>query len=72
MFGIKINRSKMGLFSNLSEKISNVFAKLTKKGKLTEGDIKEAMREVRAALLEADVNFDVVKKFISTIWLLSN
>ena len=55
----------MGLFSSLSEKISNVFAKLTKRGKLTEGDIKDAMREVRVALLEADVNYLVVKELIS-------
>lgn len=57
----------MGLFSSLSEKISNVFAKLTKRGKLTEGDIKEAMREVRVALLEADVNYLVVKQLINSI-----
>ena len=57
----------MGLFSSLSEKISNVFAKLTKRGKLTEADIKEAMREVRVALLEADVNYLVVKKLINSI-----
>jgi signal recognition particle subunit SRP54 len=57
----------MGLFSSLSEKISNAFAKLTRKGKLTEADIKEAMREVRVALLEADVNYLVVKKLINSI-----
>ncbi len=57
----------MGLFSSLSEKISNAFAKLTKKGKLTEADIKEAMREVRVALLEADVNYLVVKQLINSI-----
>ena len=57
----------MGLFSSLSEKISNAFAKLTKKGKLNEADIKEAMREVRVALLEADVNYLVVKQLINSI-----
>ena len=57
----------MGLFSSLSEKITNIFSKLTKRGKLTESDIKEAMREVRVALLEADVNYLVVKQLISSI-----
>ncbi|MBO7508113.1 MAG: signal recognition particle protein, partial [Clostridia bacterium] len=57
----------MGLFSSLSEKISNVFAKLTKRGKLSEGDIREAMKEVRLALLEADVNYLVVKQLVNSI-----
>ena len=57
----------MGLFSSLSEKITNIFSKLTRRGKLTESDIKEAMREVRVALLEADVNYLVVKQLISSI-----
>ena len=57
----------MGLFSGLSEKLNHIFSKLTKHGKLTELEIKEAMREVRVALLEADVNFSVVKKFISEV-----
>lgn len=57
----------MGLFSSLSEKITNIFSKLTRRGKLTESDIKEAMREVRVALLEADVNYLVVKELISSI-----
>lgn len=57
----------MGLFSSLSEKITNIFSKLTRRGKLTEIDIKEAMREVRVALLEADVNYLVVKELISSI-----
>ncbi len=55
------------LFSGLSEKINHVFSKLTKRGKLTELEIKEAMREVRVALLEADVNFLVVKNFIKSV-----
>lgn len=57
----------MGLFSSLSEKITNVFAKLSRKGKLSESDIREAMREVRVALLEADVNYLVVKKLVNSI-----
>ena len=44
-------------FEGLSDKLSNAFKKLKNKGKLTESDVKEAMREVRLALLEADVNF---------------
>lgn len=57
----------MAIFSNLSEKMAHVFSKLTKRGKLTELEIKEAMREIRVALLEADVNFMVVKTLISRI-----
>ncbi len=54
-------------FEGLSEKLSNAFKKLRAKGKLTEGDVKEAMREVRMALLEADVNYKVAKEFTATI-----
>lgn len=54
-------------FEGLSEKLQEAFKKLKSKGKLTEKDIKEVMREVKLALLEADVNFKVVKKFISDI-----
>lgn len=57
----------MALFSTLSEKIANVFSKLTKRGKLTQIDVKEAMREVKIALLKADVNYLVVKDFISKV-----
>ena len=57
----------MALFSNLSERLNHIFSKLTKRGKLTELEIKEAMREVRVALLEADVNFSVAKKFINEV-----
>ncbi len=57
----------MALFSNLSEKLNHIFSKLTKHGKLTELEIKTAMREVRIALLEADVNISVVKEFISKV-----
>ncbi|MDU3405923.1 signal recognition particle protein [Clostridium sp.] len=54
-------------FEGLSDKLQEAFKKLKGKGKLTEKDIKEAMREVKLALLEADVNFKVVKKFISSV-----
>lgn len=57
----------MSAFENLSEKINHAFSKLKNKGKLTELEIKQAMREVKIALLEADVNFKVVKDFISTV-----
>ena len=54
-------------FEGLSDKLQEAFRKLKGKGKLTEKDIKEAMREVKLALLEADVNFKVVKKLIKNI-----
>ena len=54
----------MGLFSSLSERMSHIFSKITNRGKLTELEIKDAMREVKMALLEADVNYLVVKDFI--------
>ncbi len=57
----------MALFSSLSERLNHIFSKLTKRGKLTELEIKEAMREIRVALLEADVNFGVAKQFINDI-----
>ena len=50
-------------FESLTEKLQNVFKKLRSKGRLTEKDVKEAMKEVKMALLEADVNFKVVKQF---------
>ena len=52
-------------FEGLTEKISSAFKHLRSKGRLTESDIKEAMREIRMALLEADVNFKVVKEFVA-------
>lgn len=55
------------MFQNLSEKIQGALSKLTKKGKLTEEDIDLAMREVRLALLEADVNFRVARSFIKDV-----
>ena len=57
----------MGTFSSLGEKLNHVFSKLTKRGKLTELEIKQAMREIRIALLEADVNIKVAKDFINTV-----
>ncbi len=57
----------MALFSSLSEKLNHIFSKLTKRGKLTELEIKGAMREVRIALLEADVSLPVAKDFIAKV-----
>lgn len=57
----------MAVFQNLSEKINHVFSKLSNRGALTELEIKQAMREVRVALLEADVNFAVAKDFINKV-----
>ena len=57
----------MALFSSLSERLNHIFSKLTKRGKLTEMEIKTAMREVRVALLEADVNLKVAKQFIADV-----
>ena len=57
----------MALFGSLSERINHIFSKLTKRGKLTELEIKTAMREVRVALLEADVNLQVAKNFINDV-----
>lgn len=57
----------MSIFSGLSERLNHIFSKLTHKGKLTSLEIKEAMREVRVALLEADVNYQVAKDFIARV-----
>ncbi len=54
-------------FESLSEKLQNVFKNLRSKGRLTEADVKTALREVKMALLEADVSFKVVKQFISAV-----
>ena len=54
-------------FEGLSDKLNNAFKKLKSKGKLTEDDVREAMREVRLALLEADVNFKVAKDFTNKV-----
>ena len=55
------------MFQNLTEKLANAFKKFRSKGKLTAADVKEGMREVKLALLEADVNFKVVKEFINAV-----
>ncbi|MBR2969453.1 MAG: signal recognition particle protein [Clostridia bacterium] len=57
----------MAFFSNLSERLNHIFSKMTKHGKLTSLEIKEAMREIRVALLEADVNFAVAKDFCARV-----
>jgi len=55
------------MFENLSDRLNNVFDQLRRRGKLSERDVDTAMREVRLALLEADVNYKVVKDFISRV-----
>ena len=54
-------------FEGLADRLQNTMAKIRGKGKVTEADVKEMMREVRLALLEADVNFKVVKDFIKRV-----
>lgn len=54
-------------FENLSDKLQSVFKQLRSKGKLTEKDVKDAMREVKIALLEADVNYKIVKQFVNRV-----
>ncbi len=54
-------------FEGLSEKLGAVFKRLKSRGKLTEADVKEAMREVKMALLEADVSYKVVKDFVAKV-----
>ena len=54
-------------FESLSEKLQNVFKNLRSKGRLTEADVKTALKEVKLALLEADVSFKVVKQFIKNV-----
>ena len=54
-------------FDSLSEKLQNVFKNLRSKGRLTEDDVKAALKEVKMALLEADVNFKVVKQFVKDV-----
>lgn len=55
------------MFDSLSDKLNDVFSRLKGKGKLSEDDVKEALREVRLALLEADVNYKVVKDFVAAV-----
>lgn len=54
-------------FESLTERLQNAIGKLRRKGKISEADVKEVMREIRLALLEADVNFGVVKDFVKTV-----
>ena len=54
-------------FESLSDKLQNVFKKLRGKGRLSEADVKAALKEVKMALLEADVSFKVVKQFIKSV-----
>ena len=55
------------MYESLTEKLANAFKKFRNKGKLTEKDVKEGMRDVKLALLEADVNFKVVKSFVNSV-----
>ncbi len=57
----------MALFKGLSEKLNHIFSKIAHKGRLSELEVKTALREIRVALLEADVNFAVVKTFIAKV-----
>ncbi len=57
----------MAIFEGLSQRLNHIFSKMTQRGKLTELEINQAMREIRVALLEADVNFAVAKKFIADV-----
>lgn len=57
----------MALFGSLADRMNHIFSKLRNKGKLTELEIKQAMREIRVALLEADVNYNVVKDFTNRV-----
>ena len=54
-------------FESLSDKLQNIFKNLRGKGRLSEADVKAALREVKMALLEADVNFKVVKQFVKSV-----
>ena len=55
------------MFENLTDKLSQAFSKITSRGVLSEKDIDDAMREIRVALLEADVSLPVVKEFIAKV-----
>ena len=54
-------------FESLTDKLQDVFKDLRSKGRLTEADVKVALKEVKMALLEADVNFKVVKQFVKSV-----
>ena len=55
------------MFENLTQRLDEVFKQLRRRGKLSEADVDAAMREVRLALLEADVNYGVVKDFVARV-----
>ena len=55
------------MFENLQERLQGVFDQLSRRGRLSEADVDKALREVRLALLEADVNFKVVKEFVGRV-----
>ena len=55
------------MFQNLTDKLANAFKKFRNKGKLTEADVREGMREIKLALLEADVNYKVVREFVKSV-----
>ena len=55
------------MFESLQEKFGSLFRNLAGKGKISEANVKDAMRDVRTALLEADVHFDVVNKFVADV-----
>src|SRR5689334_10734402 len=57
----------MPMFENLSDRLQGIFKDLRKRGKLNEADVDAAMREIRLALLEADVNYNVVKTFVARV-----
>ena len=59
------------MFEALSDRLTDIFGGLRSKGTLTERDVDQAMREIRMSLLEADVNFKVVKEFVSRVKELS-
>lgn len=65
-YKVKLGGASMA-FDSLSEKLQNVFKNLKGKGRLSEADVKAALKEVKMALLEADVNFKVVKKFVKSV-----
>ena len=60
-------RKEAEMFASLTEKLASAFKKFRSRGKLTEADVREGMREVKLALLEADVNFKVVKDFVKSV-----
>src|SRR5206468_9998042 len=63
----RYDKGKAEMFDNLSEKLGGILDRLTRRGSLTEADVDAAMREVRRALLEADVSLDVVRSFTEKV-----